>query len=358
MRLDVHRWWAKRQFSYSARLHLYRKIAKMLSNGLPLLKALEDLQQRASEGGRKPNEPLAIVLDDCRRMVQNGRMLSEGLAWWVPKSEQMIIMAGEQSGRLEVTLSAVVAVVQAEKRIKGLIVGGASYPVALFALIFIYLYLFGTRVIPQFTHLVNPETWRGAARSLYLMSEVVQNWTPLIAGGMLGLMLALFVSMPLWRGGLRIIADRFAPYSIYRLVVGSGFLMAFSALQHAGITVEKSLMRMAEMASPWLRERLEGALLGVKSGLNCGEALRNAGYGFPSKEVIDDLCVYADYKGFADSLKIIADEWMEEGVEQVSAQMKVLNGVAIVSLALIIGWLVTGFFGIQHEIASMTRAAR
>jgi hypothetical protein len=36
--------------------------------------------------------------------------------------------------------------------------------------------------------------------------------------------------------------------------------------------------------------------------------------------------------------------------------MKVLNGAAIVVLALSIGWLVSGFFGIQQEIAAMTRA--
>jgi hypothetical protein len=36
--------------------------------------------------------------------------------------------------------------------------------------------------------------------------------------------------------------------------------------------------------------------------------------------------------------------------------MKILNGVAILVMAAVIGWLVTGFFGIQHEIATMTRA--
>jgi hypothetical protein len=55
-------------------------------------------------------------------------------------------------------------------------------------------------------------------------------------------------------------------------------------------------------------------------------------------------------------LKLLADEWMEEGIAQVSAQMKILNGFSIAALAMVIGWLVTGFFGIQHEIATMSRA--
>jgi type II secretory pathway component PulF len=355
VRIDLNRWWAKTQFTDTARLRLYRKIAKMLSNGLPLLKILMELHDRASYQGRKPNEPMALVLDDCRRMVQNGRLLSEGLEWWAPKTEQMILMAGEQAGRLEVTLVAVVDVVHGSKKIKSILIGGMAYPLSILTLIIVYIYMFGTRVIPQFTRMVDPSGWHGPARSLYVMSLLVQDWMLYIVVACVLLIAGVLASMPVWRGNIRVYFDRYAPFSIYRLIVGSGFLMAFSALQAAGVTVEKSLSRLARIADPWLRERLEGALLGVRSGLNCGEALRNSGYEFPSVEVIDDLCVYAEYKGFAEALKVLADEWLEEGVEQISLQMKVLNGFSIVTLAVVIGWLVTGFFGIQHEISTMTR---
>jgi type II secretory pathway component PulF len=358
VQFDPNRAWARLQMTANTRLRLYRKIAKMLSNGLPLLRVLEELRDRASNHGRNPKEAMAIVLDDCIRSVQNGRMLSEGLADWVPKTEQMIIMAGEQSGRLEYILIGVTDVVFSSKKIKGVIIGGITYPCAVLTLILGYIYLFGTTVIPQFAKLVNPATWHGAARSLYLMSAFVQDGMLYVVLAIGAVVAAVLFSMPRWRGNLRVAADNFPPYSIYRMMVGSSFLMAFSSLQFAGITVERSLIRIAEMADPWLRERLDGALLGVKSGLNCGEALKNAGYNFPSKEVVDDLCIYAEYKGFAEALKILADEWMAEGVEQISAQMKVLNGMSIVMLAIVIGWLVTGFFGIQHEIAAMSRAGR
>jgi type II secretory pathway component PulF len=358
MQADLNRWWARTQIGEAVRLRLYRKIAAMLGNGLPLLKILDELWDRAAHHGAKPNEPMAILLADCRRMVQNGRFLGDGLEWWVPATERMIILAGEQSGRLEVTLEVLVGVVRSQKEIKRVIVGGLTYPAAILGLILAYLYVFGTTVIPQFGRMVDPEKWHGSARSLYLMSQLVQQWMLPIIGVLLLVVALVAWSMPRWRGNLRVRLDRHAPYAIYRLQVGSGFLMAFSALQFAGITVEKSLLRLAGQAQPWLRERLDGALLGVKSGLNCGEALRNAGYGFPSPEVVDDLCVYAEYKGFADALKIMADEWLAEGVETVTAQMKMLNGVAVIALALVIAWLVTGFFGIQQEIAAMTRNMR
>ncbi|MCA1325642.1 type II secretion system F family protein [Herbaspirillum sp. alder98] len=353
---DINRLWAKTQFTDTARLRLYRKMSKMLSNGLPLLKVLEELRDRESNNGKNPKEPLAIILDDCRRSVQNGRLLSEALDGWVPKSEQMILMAGEQSGKLEPTLISVVNVVQARKKINAVIVGGMAYPLAILGLVLSYIYLFGAKVIPQFTTMMDPNKWQGAARSLYLMSLWVQHWMGWTLLGIAVALVILFVSMPRWRGSLRIWADRAPPYSIYRLMVGSGFLLAFSALQGAGVTVEKALMRLSGGAQPWLRERLDGALLGVRSGLNCGEALRNTGYQFPSKEVIDDLCVYAEYKGFADALQLLADEWMEQGVEVISLRMKLVNGMAVVTMAIVIGWLVIGFFGIQQEIAALARA--
>jgi type II secretory pathway component PulF len=162
--------------------------------------------------------------------------------------------------------------------------------------------------------------------------------------------------MPRWSGRTRVLLDRYPPYSIYRLIVGSGFLVAFSSLQTAGFTVEKSLTRLAETARPWLRERIDDMLFGVKSGLNVGEAMKNTGYRFPSSDIVDDLCVYAEYKGFAEALRTLAEEWMQEGVETIEAQMRVVNGVAIITLALVLSWLITGFFGIQQEIAAMSRA--
>jgi type II secretory pathway component PulF len=210
-------------------------------------------------------------------------------------------------------------------------------------------------VIPRFAAIVSPENWHGVARSLYVMSQVVQ-------GGLIYILiaLALFVAlvvytMPRWSGTFRDVLDRYPPYSIYRLVVGCGFLIAFSSLQGAGFTVEKSLTRLATNAQPWLRQRIDDMLFGVKSGLNVGEAMKNTGYRFPSREIVDDLCVYAEYKGFAEALKTLADEWMQEGVQTIETQMRVLNGAAIVVLALVISWLITGFFGIQQEIAAMSR---
>jgi len=353
MRFDVNRIWARLSMTATMRTRVYRRIATMLANGLPLLRILDDLYLRASYQGRKPSEPLAIAFFEWKRSVQNGRTLAEGMRDWVPLTEQMLIQAGEQSGRLEAGLVAVVEVVQATRKIRGAVLGGAAYPLLVLAFVLGYIYLFGTRVIPEFSRLGDPAMWHGPARSLHLMSDLVQGWMLQMVLLLIALAALLFYSMSRWRGSARLLADRLPPYSIYRMLSGSGFLLAFSALLSAGITVEKSLYRLCDSAGPWLRERLEGALL----GLNCGEALRNAGYGFPSPEIVDDLCIYSEYRGFPEVLKTLANEWMEEGVARIAAQMKVVNGVAISILTLVIAWLATGMFSIQEQVAAAARLA-
>jgi type II secretory pathway component PulF len=355
---DVNRWWAKVQFTANARLRIYRKISKMLGNGLPLLKVLEDLEARASHNGRKPHEALAIVLAEWRRTVQNGGLLAEGMSSWVPQSEQMIILAGEQAGRIEHALDSVARVVVASRKIRSSIASGVTYPCMVLVMVFTYIYLFGTRVIPQFAALSDPRGWHGAARSLYLMSEFTQHAMLPVVALFTAFCALVGWSMPNWNGRLRVPLDRLPPYSLYRLVVGSGFLMAFSSLQSCGFTVEKSLMRLGIKAAPWLRARIDDTLFGVKSGLNAGEALRATGYRFPSFEIVEDLCIYSQYSGFAQALELLAAEWLDEGVEVVGAQMRVLNGMAIVLLALVIAWIVTGFFGIQQEIAAVSRSLK
>lgn len=347
--------WAQLALTASVRLRVYRKIATLLANGLPLLRILDDLYLRASSRGRKPSQPLAIALSEWKRSVQNGHMLAEGMRDWVPSAEQLVILAAEQSGRLEAGLAAVIDVVQASRKIRACVAGGIAYPALVLLVVLSYAYLFGTLVVPEFARVSDPSRWRGSAQVLYLASDWIRAWMPLLVLLLVAAVAIVVHSLPRWRGDARILADRLPPYSIYRMVQGSGFLFAFSALLSAGITVEKSLLRLCECANPWMRERLEGALLGVKSGLNCGEALKSAGYAFPSHEIVDDLCIHAEYRGFPEVLRMVADEWLEHGVAEIARQMRVLNGLAIVLLAGVIAFLVTGMFSIQQNVGSAAR---
>lgn len=356
MSFDLELWWAKASFGTDIRLSTYRKIGVMLRNGVRLEKVLEDLYKRASDDGRKPKEAMAILFDSWRRVVLNGGRLSDALDGWVPYSEKMIIQAGEEAGKLPENLDAVINVVKSSKKIKSVVLGGIAYPVALLAATLVYLFIFGLKVIPEFTKIVNPDNWGNLARSLYLMSKYVQSFGVPTVAVLIIVIVAIVASMPKLTGNMRVTLDKMPPFSVYRLVIGSGFMLALSALISGGQRIQDALSSLRSSASPYLRERLDGFLLGVNSGMKAGDAMRHSGYDFPSKEIIDDLTVYAEHSNdFSEALQIIAREWLEDGVERITAQMKVLSGMAIITMASFLMWIVAGFFAIQQEIAGLSR---
>lgn len=356
MAINLDLWWAKQQFTTSKRLSTYRKIGVMLRNGVRLERALEDMYLRASDNGRKPKEGMAILFDSWRRVVLNGGRLAEAMDGWVPYNERMIVSAGESAGRLPENLDAVVRVVKTGKQISQAVWDGVLYPFALIAATLVYLYIFGVRVIPEFSKIVDPERWRGVARSLYLMSQYVQGYGIATLVLLVGCCALVVWSLPRLRGNIRVTLDRIPPFSVYRLVTGSGFMLALAALIAGGQRVQDAFIALRECASPYLQERLDGFLLGVNSGHRAGDAMLHAGYDYPSKEIIDDITVYAEHSGdFSEALNMIANEWLEEGVLTIRAQMDVFNGFAKLLIAAVLMWIVSGFFGIQQEIASMSR---
>lgn len=347
---------ARMQFGDKPRLGLYRKLAKLLANGVPLLRAIEEFRARVVANNGK-GDTMAVVLSAWERELRNGRGFGFAIGGWVPDTERMIIAASENAGKLEAGLLSAANISISAAKISKAISSGLAYPVVVMAMALGYIYLFGTRVIPEFSRIMNPEKWQGLAYSLYVMSEFVQTRFLYVVGGFVAVIALLFISMPLWRGRMRVWFDNIPPYSIYRMLRGSGFLVAFAALIGAGVTVEKAIERLRPGASPWLAERLDAVLEGIKSGSSFGVALRDARHNFPSRELIDDLVVYSSYSGFDKALNSLVDEWMNEGVERISTLMKAVNSAAIMGLALVVVWLVGGFFGIQNELAALAQSA-
>jgi type II secretory pathway component PulF len=354
--LNIERTWAHLAFSTDDRLRLYAKLAKLLEAGIPLLKALEELEERASPPGKKKSsEPLAVLLREWAQGVRDGRSLGEVMNGWCPTFECMIITAGDESGTLPEALRSVMRFANSGKKIRGAVVGGAIYPIVIIIAVVGYLMFFALYIIPKFAEIAQPERWQGVAKSLYLLSIFATSWWWAVLLGVAAVIASIVVSMPLWRGKVRIFADRYPPWSIYRLVVGSGFLSALATLVGAGMPVEKALQNLNTTAGPWLRERVSAAIFGIRSGLNLGESLRAAGHGFPSPEIVDDLSVYAKFGGFSNALDRVAAEWLEEGIVLVQTRMRVLNMASIVLLAVVVGWIVLGFIQIQQDLATMVQ---
>lgn len=346
--------WARWQFRRDGRTRqgLWRKLAKLLHDGIPILAGLQEIRAL-----RDPAAPLAVAIQHWLRGMNNGRALSDVIAPWVDPQERMLIRAGEQAGQLEQALHSVVKLARAAAAIRAAVLAGLAYPAFLLLLAIGALYFFGYRIIPAFSRAAGADAWTGLARAMVVTSQFVQqglHWLLLVAAL---LIVGVLFALPHWNGPVRVWLDRHPPLSIYRVMHGAAWLIALSALVGAGMRIENAVEHLARGAGAWARVRCEAALKGLRSGRNLGEALERSGYGFPDRAILSDLRLYASKSGFDEALRVIGEEWITESVERVQALMRVLFALALLLVGAVVMFMAAGLLAMQMQLMQIVQRA-
>jgi type II secretory pathway component PulF len=342
----------KMQFGEKQRLSTYRKLAKFMKNGVSLRETLDTMYNFASEEGKKPHTPQALALDEWRRGVAEGRRIGDTMKGWVPQRDVTIISSGEQAGKLETALENAIFLQLGAKKIKAAIIKGLAYPAVLFLVAIIFMYIAATKIVPAFSDVVPKEQWVGTGRSMAVMADMVNAGLIPAIMFLVAATIGLIVALPRWQGKIRARLDSYPPFSIYRLSTGAGFLLTMAALVKAGVAIPQALELIRMNASPWYKERLTATLRQMNNGANLGEALYRTKLNFPEREAVADLRAYAGMKGFDESLQLLGQEWMEDSVERIEAQSGLIRNFAMILMAGIFGWIASGIFSLQQQIAS------
>jgi type II secretory pathway component PulF len=344
--------WVKAQVGGALRMRLYEKLGKFVANGVPLMRALDELYLHASKDGKSPGAPMAQAIKTWRRAMLNGQPFSAALHGWAPPIELSVLQAGEVAGRFDRAVEDVLFLHSAKRRIRAALFG-LLYPLVLLATTCLYLYIFGAKVVPAFAAIVPVERWQGAGRAMASLAPFVEHGLLPTALTVLALTALALATLGRWTGKLRCHADRLPPWRLYRLAIGSGFMVSLAALLHAGVSVPEALRILGRHASPWYRERLHATRREVLGGArHIGEALHKTGFAFPSEESVMDIRAYAALEGFEDMLGQLARQWTDDSVRQIQGQMDVLRHLAIVLMGLVFMWIVSGMFALQQQISS------
>lgn len=359
MRLDEFELnFAKLFFSKNStgRKKLWLKLAKLLGNGVPIIAAIESIRRRRIVAGNK-SDPITVALGRWGTALQEGRRFSEAINGWVSTEEIMIISAGEQSGKIEQALHSCCRFMEAKKEISGAVIGGLMYPAVLVMMAIGVLIMFSYKIIPAFTDVAPNAQWTGQAAMMVDLAGWTKDWIIHVIASMVLAVGWFFWSLPRMDGRLRIALDRYAPYSIYRIMQGSSWLISFSALIEAGTRMEEALEQIARHGSPWMKNRMQAILRNMRQGYLLGDALARTRNGFPDVEIIDDLGVYASLSGFDAALAMLGKEWIEESVKVIKERMKVVFAAAIVFMGTIIAFMVSGLFAMQIQMSNAMKMA-
>jgi len=347
--LAFAKWWF-RHMDTGGRKRLWRKLGKMIKENVPIIQALESLanRRRVSKG---KGDPQVIAIECWLKGMKNGRQLGHMLDGWVGDVERMLISTGEQTGTIDQALLSANRVMTASSDITSAVLKGLAYPALLFVLAFGVMYLFGFKVVPEFTKIIPAERFTGMAKVLILLSSFAKNWLFVTAGALIAVIVTFFVSLNRWDGPLRTRLDRYPPFSIYRIVVGSTWLIGLAAMLEAGMRLDLAMEQLSGMSGKWLKTRIVSTMRGMRAGLGMGDALHRGGYEFPDREIIDDIAVYSSLSGFESSISIIGEEWLTESVAQIQSRMAVLRGVALICVAILISSMVSGMMNMQIQMS-------
>ncbi|MBE0469821.1 MAG: type II secretion system F family protein [Methyloprofundus sp.] len=343
---SVNQW--RFQRNVKARKRLYSKLSKMLANSVPVKEALIDLKtRRVEQFGRTDLQSIAI--SDWVSRTGSGENFAKSLTGWVPPDEQNIIAGGEQSGRVAETLDNLVGILNAKTKIKSTIVKALTYPTLIISIIVVVLAAFGGFMMPMYQEIAPGIHWVGLAKSVSNVTGFFADYILWIFVAIICFSIAFSLSLNRWVDGLRVKLDHFGPWAIFSMLQGVSWLIAFSSLIQAGVTVKDALKQTSLYASPWLKTRID-AISRRLGDYNLGEAMSKAGYDFPSREIINDLSTYSKYSGFDQALKSLADDWLEESIETVSSKVSQLNLVGMLVGAGVIAFMALGMYSMNGQM--------
>lgn len=336
-----------------ARQRLWRKLGKLLKDGIPIIAGLKEIRAL-----KKATDPISVAIDDWLRKMNNGSSLSDAIKAWVPSEEFMLIVASERSGVLEAGLTSVVKVSKAKAAISAAVYGGVIYPGFLILLAFAMMHMFSTKIVPAFTKAARgSDAWIGMARIAVDVASFMQVYLMWLLVAFVLFCILFLVSLSRWDSPLRTRLDRYPPYSIFRIMQGSSWLIALASLVEAGERIEDAVVLLADGSSKWARVRMNAALKGLRAGKNIGVALDKSGYGFPDREIISDIQLYSTKSGFDEALRIIGNDWVAESVDQIARLMKVVFMFALTAAGAVIIFVVSGLLSMQLQLAQLLQRA-
>lgn len=345
---------AKSAFGSGARLDFYRALLLLLDNQVRLNEALKELYRIYSQEGKKRSAPVAIVIDSCLAGMNNGISFTERLSEWVPPEEGMLLQSGEASGQLAAAFNEAEKIMEAKKQIVSAVAGAISYPIALIAMTGFLLNMIATELVPQLAQVVDPSTWTGSAAILNALANFTTHYGLFTVAGLITLGLFITVSLPRLNGPLRIWLDRIPPWSIYRMVQGSTFLLNVSAMITSGMRLNVALTKLAAPANPWLKLRINGTLKELAAGKNFGEALCATGYNFPDQKANRFLSVIAEYSGLDLALAKFGRSWLAETVQWIQRIAKLILVIGILAVGCTMLVVISGAGGLQDSIQAVS----
>jgi general secretion pathway protein F len=317
-----------------------QELALLLRAGIPLLEALQTLQERDGDRGDRTR------LDSVIEALQQGLPLSQALARQGGSFDELfiaIVSASERSGQVATALEQHAAYLTWAQQLRAKLVAAAIYPALLMGaglsvVAFLLLYVL-PRFAPVFDGMGNRVP--AASRALISLGVSVAAHPGWVAAAVLGTLAALVLAsrsaaaqQALWRALWR------APVlgARWRVVVLARLYRGLALLLGAGVPVPAALRLLKDSVPGPLQSALADAASAVSGGLRLSQALHAQGLATP---VARRMAVVGEGSGELGLMLERAAQFHDEEISRLSELVvRAVNPVLMLVMGLVIGGIV------------------
>ncbi|MDD3370330.1 MAG: type II secretion system F family protein [Alphaproteobacteria bacterium] len=344
--------WMQFQFRWNrrARYRIYRKLEGMLRSNEALSRSLDRLYQNVTEMGKYPNRPAAIALREWFLKDRAGISLSKAMEGWVPTGELYLIRAGEESGALARTLNFIQLMGERGREMREAVSYAIGYPAFITVLVGFVIWTFSVNLIANMRANA-PKNVVDSMGAVVPFSDFIASWGLWIIAFLLLVVMVISSTLPFWKGPSRSKFDMYPPWSWYRVLQGSGFLMGLSALLGSQVPLKRSLEILEEQGNPWIRERICAARQRVLRGHNLGEALRLSQMNFPAPEIAIDLEILSERADVGAVIESVTADWMRDQVDAMKNQAVMIRNAGMALVGGVIAWTMLSIFSVVGELS-------
>ena len=193
-------------------------------------------------------------------------------------------------------------------------------------------------MLPTFRKLSDPEKWTTLGQIGYAIAAGLYEYDIAILAVLAALVAGVWIAVLRWTGGMRRRFDDYVPFSLYRLISGSAFLMMVLELMKLGVDLnDTTWARLSERASPYVRSRIEAIQERmVRGGMGLGRAMRAAGTGFPDYELVAVGAAMDGRPGWNEEMSKFLERWLKESEASIKAMATGANVIMNVMCAFLV----------------------
>ena len=329
----------------------YGQLADLIHSGVPLLKALDILENQAI------NPTLSAVLREIRAKVADGTSLADAMRPFPRVFNELavsMVRAGQEGGFLEDVLKRIATFTDHQEDLKGKVVGALAYPVFLgivgVIVLNVLIIFFVPKFEPIFKKLQDRNELPALTVGLMTVSHFMQDYWWLLIGGMIGAIAAYRAWVKTDSGRLKMDRFRLRMPGFGRLFLAlslSRFTRILGTMLHNGIPILKALQIAKDSTgNKVLSMAIEQSAENITAGQKLADPFRRNAY-FP-KDVVEMIAIAEESNTLDKTLVDIADSLERRSARQLELFVRLLEPImllvmAVVTLTVVLGLLLPIF---------------